>query len=426
MHRRKSKTKLANLNQSQPQSKYDIAFFWKQNDSGLYGRRSDIVARYLAASGRVNRIVHFDAPMSVHVINQLFCSAPVDVKSQQTLILQNLVDRRMGLMDDERTTHRTFVNSPHERRATLLGEPLYKLEAYARYVREELDKVGMHPSTTWAWFCPIIWEAPMLIKQIGFAGVVSDLIDDQRAWDTVETHARRLHDNYRDTLAASDIVFANCDALANGMSEYASDLQVVPNGAERFLNWPTPSCPPALSEVQGPIAGYVGNLRDRIDWMLMQEVVASLPQITFVFAGPAGDNKNADSLGRFPNVIMPGVVHYSDLPAWLNRFDVGLVPHVNNRLTAKMNPLKVYNYFAAGLPVVSTEVDNLGALGDSITVVNSSHAFSEAIKAAINSPVDTSTIAWQQTMDTIAWDSRVRAMLDVLDSRSAAPKRHAG
>ncbi|HBC93040.1 MAG TPA: hypothetical protein DCZ10_09120, partial [Pelotomaculum sp.] len=45
--------------------KYNIVFFWKQNDTGLYGRRQDMLIKYLAQSPKVNKIVHFDAPMEV-------------------------------------------------------------------------------------------------------------------------------------------------------------------------------------------------------------------------------------------------------------------------------------------------------------------------------------------------------------------------
>ena len=43
---------------------YDLVVFWKQNDTGIYGRRQDMFLKYLARSGRVPSIVHFDHPMT--------------------------------------------------------------------------------------------------------------------------------------------------------------------------------------------------------------------------------------------------------------------------------------------------------------------------------------------------------------------------
>ena len=43
--------------------KLDIVFFWKQNDTGIYGRRQDMLVKYLAQDPRISRILHFDAPV---------------------------------------------------------------------------------------------------------------------------------------------------------------------------------------------------------------------------------------------------------------------------------------------------------------------------------------------------------------------------
>ena len=406
-------------------AKYDIAFFWKQNDSGIYGRRSDMIARHLAESGRVNRIVHFDAPVSVHSLDQHFKSVHRQERGQLDHILTNLFERQLGARDDAVMNHRTFVSSPNRNRGHFVGQPIAKREQYVRYVRQQLEAAGMRPETTYAWFCPVIWDALELIDKVGFAGVVSDLIDDQRAWNTQSSYARRLDANYKVTLRHSDLVFANCDSLAEAMNEYAETIHVVPNGAERFLERAAPPLPAPLADLSGPTVGYVGNLRDRIDWLLLQDLVSAMPETNFVFGGPSGDNPNADSLARHPNVRMVGVIPYDELSDWLRHFDVGIVPHLNNRLTERMNPLKVYNYFAAGLPIVSTEVNNLGALGEALSVADDSSSFIEGVRRAIAAPPDTASPAWRKTMDSIAWDTRVGDILDRMDETFRSRRRRA-
>jgi len=394
---------------------YDIAFFWKQNDSGLYGRRSDMVARYLAASGRVNRLVHFDAPMSAPGLGAQFTPEAGELSGQKELVLGNLVDRQCGIQDTAITRARTFLGSGHPRRGRFLGRPVAKPESYVRFVSEQLEEAGMRAGQTIAWFCPVVWNAQELIDKVGFGGVVADLIDDQRAWDANENYRKKLDASYRETLQAADLVFANCDALAEAMSEYSASIHVVPNGAERFGEFPPTPRPERLAGIEGPIAGYVGNLRDRIDWMLLHHAVAAMPDVQFVFFGPSSDNPNADSLAKHPNVHILGILPYAELHRYLRAFDVGLVPHVSNRLTERMNPLKVYNYFAAGLPIVSTEVDNLGDLGSALHVASDATEFVRGVRAALTTPVDVAAPEWQRTMDSIAWDTRAANMLTVMD-----------
>jgi len=395
---------------------YDIAFFWKQNDSNIYGRRSDMIAKEFVRSGRVRKMVHFDAPVSIPSMNDQFENPKAEKNGQQQLIMTNLIDRQMGIYDTNIVRNRTHVFSRQPKPARLLGQEVHSKGSYVRYVNEQLEAHGMRARNTLAWFCPVIWDAPELVEKVGFGGVIADLIDDQRAWDGTPTARRQLEKSYQDTLGVADLVFANCDSLAEAMQEHASDrIHVVPNGAERFDRFPDAPVPDSLKDIKGPIVGYVGNLRDRIDWTLLHEVVAAMPDVSFVFFGPSSDNPNADSLSKHANVHVPGVVRYDELAFHLKSFDVGIVPHLNNQLTERMNPLKVYNYFAAGLPIVSSEVANLESLGSVLKTATNAADFIKAIRESLDSPVDTSSADWQDTMDVIAWESRVGEILEIMD-----------
>ena len=375
-----------------------------------------MIAKELVKSGRVRKMLHLDAPMSILGLNEHIARGTVARNEQQDLIARSLVDRQMGIYDSNIVRNRTHVYSRQPKAARFLGKPVLQPDAYIRFVNEQLEEHGMRARNTVAWFCPVIADAPELIRKIGFGGIVCDLIDDQRAWDSTEQVKNRLNKSYRETLSEADVVFANCESLAEAMQGFANEpIHVVPNGAERFNEYPEAAVPDALKHIKGPIAGYVGNLRDRIDWTLLHEVVTAMPDVSFVLFGPSNDNPNADSLAKYDNVHVPGVVAYEELAFHLKAFDVGMVPHLNNQLTERMNPLKVYNYFAAGLPIVSSEVANLEDLGSVLNTATSADEFVSAIRTAIAKKVDTHTDQWRTTMNTIAWENRVKAILDVMD-----------
>src|SRR5262249_57257775 len=69
---------------------------------------------------------------------------------------------------------------------------------------------------------------------------------------------------------------------------------------------------------------------------------------------PREGARNVHSLGRKP---------YADLPRYAKAFDVALMPFEVNELTLASNPLKVREYLAAGLPVVSTAIPEVERLG---------------------------------------------------------------
>ena len=397
---------------------YDIAFFWKQNDSGLYGRRSDMVAKYLANSGRVRSLVHFDAPLERKQIHQYLNQA--DEKSvtnqltQQELVIRNLYDRQLQLFDSNNRINRTYI-SPHPKAHYAVGSSDFADRSYSNYVRKVLLDNGMRPESTIAWFCPVVWEAPQLIRDLNFGAVVSDLIDDQRAWSVNnEIYYNKLNENYRSVLSNSHLVFANCESLANTFVDLTDEIHVVPNAAECLLGRSN-SMERRFSSIDKPIVGYVGNLRDRIDWILLHKVVTELSHFHFVFIGPEGDSKNAQTLAKHANVEMLGVVPYDEMVGCLGEFDAAIVPHLNNHLTAKMNPLKVYNYFAAGVPVVSTEVANLADFGSNLVVASSTESFINAIRDSVPRKINTESIEWNSKMKSISWSDRVDTIMDVMD-----------
>ena len=90
--------------------KLDIVFFWKQNDSGIYGRRQDMFVKYLARDPRVSRIFHFDAPVGLfRSIGSLSRAAPARQWSHARLVSRQTLRRRLGLANRGKVKCDTFI-----------------------------------------------------------------------------------------------------------------------------------------------------------------------------------------------------------------------------------------------------------------------------------------------------------------------------
>ena len=88
---------------------------------------------------------------------------------------------------------------------------------------------------------------------------------------------------------------------------------------------------------------------------LVDAAAAALPEFTFVLIGAVNG-----ALPRSANVHSVGAVPYDELPAHLQFGDVGIVPYRRGTFNDASCPLKVYEYLAAGLPVVATGVGTDG------------------------------------------------------------------
>jgi glycosyltransferase involved in cell wall biosynthesis len=125
------------------------------------------------------------------------------------------------------------------------------------------------------------------------------------------------------------------------------------------------------------IVGFIGGLhRGRADEPLLERLVAALPEAEFLFVGYSNDPGLMARLRAHANVRVLGPVPHDEVPFVIQAFDVAIVPHLDNELTRGNDLLKVLDYLAAGVPVVSTDSSNVRArYGQAVDVVTAHGAF---------------------------------------------------
>jgi teichuronic acid biosynthesis glycosyltransferase TuaH len=204
-----------------------------------------------------------------------------------------------------------------------------------------------------------------------------DGMGDWRRLANVERFATRIEAGYRE-VPLLDVSTVVSDRLAAILGEYGIASDVIPNGVDLDAFEGDPPAPDGLPTA--PYAVYVGAIEDRVDVDLLDAVAGA--GLTTVVAGPA-DGAVAERLRR-------GALHWLGpvptqlVPGLLRRAAVGLVPHHVNDFTASMDPMKVLEYLAAGLPVVATPVALQPDLAPLVTVVERDRFVAAAVAAAAN------------------------------------------
>ena len=118
--------------------------------------------------------------------------------------------------------------------------------------------------------------------------------------------------------------------------------------------------PKDLALIRRPIIIYVGAINYWFDFRLIEFAAKSLPQFSFVLIGP--DHEARKNLGQIENLYILGSKAYSEIPAYLSHSDLGMIPFNQNdypELVNSLNPLKLYEYLACGLPVLATAWDDI-------------------------------------------------------------------
>lgn len=357
----------------------DLVCFWKQNDTGIYGRRHDMLLKYLRQSEHVGTIIQFDAPVRVDRLRNEERAGSESAYHHGKLIADATARRFLEIDDEPGLVKRTFVYG-REPGVSYLGRSLPRIEQYQSYVA---DTVARHCSGN---IVGLAWPvAPMyadIAGQLGFDLSVVDLVDDQRVMARDEARASEVEDDYRRTLAQADLVFANCGAVGEAFTPLSpARIHVVPNACEFYAA--AGRRPRELEGIDGPVIGYVGNLRSRIDVTLLDDLVGQRPSWTFVVIGSAHDTTDILGLRRHPNLRLLGPKVYDEALAFMRCFDVAIMPHLHNAVSERMNPLKLYVYVALGLPVVATDVANIDDLDGRIEIASGSADFLSKLDSAV-------------------------------------------
>ena len=402
-----------------PGSGLDIVVFWKQHDTGLYGRRFEMLMAHLARRPEVRRIAIFDRPRSIHALHGERLLHRTD--HRQVIAHQSIV-RHWGLLDGGKLSYHVFLYNNHRGVDRALSR--YPPESgFLEFVASELDRLSIQPGEAVFWHYPVMEQITSLNERFKPKLKVVDVVDDHRTWPGTGADERlRISEHYREVLSDADIVLANCATVQATMSEFAPHITVVPNGCDLDAA-PTKIDDDrfdALSQLPGPKLGLVGNLEPKTDTSLLRKVAVRRPNYQLIFVGSTHANPDILELDELPNVHFVGVVRYPDVKVWIDSFDVALIPHLDTEQTRSMHPLKTLVYAARGAPTVSMKIHNLGEFEPFVRVAANHDEFIEAIDDVIEGRWQLDKSDLREVVQRNAWDRRVAQIMALLNDGGAS------
>jgi glycosyltransferase involved in cell wall biosynthesis len=252
-------------------------------------------------------------------------------------------------------------------------------EILAHWLRRVYRRCGLHRPILWT-FKPYVNR---LLGRLDERLVVYHCVDENSAFPGVPVDAVRRME--RDLVRRADIIFTSAEQLGEERRSLNPNTHFIPHGVDvshfaRALD-PTTVVPEDLRQLPRPVVGFFGLISDWVDLALLRALAVARPAWSFAFLGQA--TVDLRPLQGLPNVHVFGRRPYSALPEYCRGFDVGLIPFRVNALTLRVNPLKLREYLAAGLPVVSTPLPEVARYDGLVRLASGPSAFIDGIEAAL-------------------------------------------
>lgn len=211
----------------------------------------------------------------------------------------------------------------------------------------------------------------------------------------------------------ADVVVTCSLALQQKWREKGATTFYLPNGCD--LRHFRPSSPTSDDEPQPAV--YLGTLTDRIDNSFLNELVAQGIRLRIVGGIRANKAENPlEELLKHPGVEALGHRSYAELPALLHSSSVGLIPYRLTDYNKASFPLKVFEYLAAGLPVVSSQLPSVEWIdSDDVALVNNATEFAAEVKHQYERIPQREDVERRVSVASRhSWDNRAAQLLDFL------------
>ncbi len=251
--------------------------------------------------------------------------------------------------------------------------------------------------------------------------IVYDIHDDLTIYDPDETDVppeRRVIAHHGAVVVAADVTIVSLDVLGDRHRSEAPDLMVVENGVDSVAFRASTTAPDDLPDTKRPVIGYHGALSYWFNFGLIYDVARMRPEWDFVLVGPVlpGAEEDANRIAALANVRLLGKKPSDDIPAYVQRFDVGLIPFRIDTMTVAVSPLKMFEYLAVPVPVVATPLPAATRI-EIVRTAEDPDDFVAALEAAL---CDRDRSGFQNAaaseVDRAEWSSRIEPVLDRLDA----------
>jgi glycosyltransferase involved in cell wall biosynthesis len=256
--------------------------------------------------------------------------------------------------------------------------------------------------------------AGMIAGKLGESELVYYCVDEYTAF----TGSAALKDIEEKLFRDAGLVVVSAEKLYDDKKHFNPNTHIIRHGTD-WRHFRTAidgglAIPADIANLPRPIIGFHGLLADWVDFELIKKLAEHFAEGSIVLVGKTAVDaeEKIKILDGISNVHRLGRQPYADLPAYCAAFDVAINPFIINDLTLAANPLKVREYLAAGLPVVSTDIPEVRVLPDCLVATDHSD-FINKTAAAIAAPQPRTEVSDRIRHE--SWEAKIEELRELMN-----------
>jgi GT2 family glycosyltransferase len=313
-----------------------------------YQRPQHLLSRFAA---RGHQVYYFTAQMSIAL--ERYSIKP---------LMENIVEVRLSAPRDMNI----YISQLDE------GSLEYLVKSIEELVREqELKEVVM--LVQFPFWQPL---AEVLKNKNGWK-LIYDCMDEHTGFEII---GNQFAAEESALLSHSDLVTVSSQKLLEKSVCNSNNYLLLPNAAE-FDHFHDPQSNGKV-RLSRPVLGYFGALAEWFDYDTIIYAAQQHPEWNFLIVG-GHHSPEVENLKNLPNLMLTGEVSYQDLPGYLYYFDICLIPMRITPLIEATNPVKFFEYMAAGKPIVAADLPELRPYQELYYCYHDHDDFIEKVKKAL-------------------------------------------
>lgn len=215
----------------------------------------------------------------------------------------------------------------------------------------------------------------------------------------------------------SSMVFCTTNNLIEKTKPYNQNSYLLPNGVDYHKFAGFHEKPKDLENIPGEKVIYVGTISDWFDFELLAYASEEMKDTSFVIIGPIDHNLNFFKKNKSTNIYYLGPRNYKVIPDYMSNCNCGIIPFKVNKLTNDVSPIKIFEYFASGLPVVSSGLSQVKSFSEAVYIYNNKNEFVDSIRSALDESKEKKEYRLSIAREN-SWQARFQKIINLINLNS--------